>query len=263
MRDRDNNLHNAMGRLRRLFGEEALPRVSEDGIYRLVVTNAGTDGSLSKAENILSSIVLASGSASDAYTTPQVMLYGRQMVELLRPKALWNRIVQGVAHHVYLGRGRGMTSLCVNLVAQLYAASETRNERWNEWDRAIANLRFRFLARPQFPGDLIVAVSPGQIASSYIRLPEETEFRRAGANGTASEYWWSLDETLDQHRWQIAWAETGLDAGAVGRELELLFRNQPGLPGRGWEMIVAALSAQRKGPQKEQGTAETHSNIVS
>src|SRR5215471_16549655 len=45
-KDRDNNLHNAMGRLRKVFGEDALPRISDDGVYRLVVPHAGTDDSL-------------------------------------------------------------------------------------------------------------------------------------------------------------------------------------------------------------------------
>ncbi len=55
--DRDNNLHNLAGRLRSILGEDVLPRVSAEGVYRLVLGAAEAQISLT-AENILSSIVL-------------------------------------------------------------------------------------------------------------------------------------------------------------------------------------------------------------
>jgi hypothetical protein len=260
-KDRNNNLHNAMGRLRTIFGEDALPRVSEEGVYRLAVKSPGTGETSFTAENILGSIVLGPGSAPDAYSAPQVMLYGREMLETLRAKSLWNRIVQGLVHHVYVARGRGMNALCVNLVARLYAASDVR-EGWSEWDRAVSNLRFRFLSRLQPPGDSIVVEAPGAGAGAFVRHGEK-EFGQIKQSGTALEYWWTLDETFDDHRWRIAWAETPLDAGLLADQLEQLFHNQPGLPARAWEGIVRALRSQRKGPQKEQPGSQTHSNIVS
>ncbi len=170
---------------------------------------------------------------------PQVMLYGRASVELLKAKPLWARLARGLVHHIYVGRGRGMLARCVELVARLYQASGTDGE----WDRVMANLRFRFLARLQSPDELIVIQTPGQDSSAFVRHAGDGEFRRVGS---AMDYWWSLDETLDDHRWQIAWAEAPLDASLLAGELERLFGDRPGLPARAWEAIVSALYMPRK-----------------